>query len=234
MLQLQLPLLNKMKRNTLLSLSVSVMCLVILTLIEQYVKPNYLIKSCLKLLLLMSPIILNAFLTGKSLTEIIRMKKLRSARILYFGMFRAYCCIIIIFLVFRNYIDLKQIRTNLMNKEQLTKDNCLYIFAYIILVNSFIEEAFFRGFIYHLFEAEEKRRTGIIVSAILFALYHIGIVSNWFNPLIFALCIFGLAGCGMLLQWISLKFGTLKASWLIHGCANLAINTIGVIMIFNL
>lgn len=137
-------------------------------------------------------------------------------------------------MIFRNGIDLDQIRNNLMNKEHLTRQNCLYIFAYIILVNSFIEEAFFRGFIYHLFETDNRKNVGVIVSAILFALYHIGIVSNWFNPLIFVICIAGLAGCGMILQWVSMKFGTLKASWLIHGCANLAINTIGVIMIFNL
>ncbi|MBQ1522888.1 MAG: CPBP family intramembrane metalloprotease [Erysipelotrichaceae bacterium] len=223
-----------MKKNTVLSLAVSVICLVILTFIEQYVKPGYTVKSCLKLLLLLVPMILYSFISRKKISDIIRLYKLNSARLLYIGMLRAYCCIIIVFLIFRNSIDLDQIRNNLMNKEHLTKQNCLYIFTYIIFVNSFIEEAFFRGFIYHLFETDNMKTVGIIVSAILFALYHIGIVSNWFNPLIFVICIAGLACCGMILQWVSLKFDTLKASWLIHGCANLAINTIGVIMIFNL
>ena len=223
-----------MKRNIFLALTVSVTCLIILAYIEQFIKPGYLVKSICKIVLLCFPVVLYSLLSGKRLIDIIRFRKLGSAKLLYIGMLLAYLAIIAVFMVFRRDIDINNIRENLMSKEHLTQQNCLYVFLYIIIVNSFIEEAFFRGFIYHLFDSEGKGNMGIIISAVLFALYHIGIVSSWFNPLIFVLCIAGLAGCGIILQWVSLKYGTLKASWLIHACANLAINTIGILLIFKL
>lgn len=223
-----------MKKSSLTSLFAAVVSLALLTCIEQFLKPDYLFKSACKLVLLFVPIILYSKLSHQEIKEIINFRKLKSAKILYIGMVVAYVGIIIAFMLFRNSIDLNQIRENLMNKEKLTRENCLFVFAYIILVNSFLEEAFFRGFLSHLFAVEGKERIGIIFSAVCFALYHIGMVSNWFDPLIFVICIAGLAGCGILLQLVERHFGTLKASWLIHGCANLAINTIGVIVMFQL
>ena len=223
-----------MKKTSLISLIIAVVSLAILACIEQFLKPDYLVKSICKLFLLLIPIMIYSKLTDQTIKEITDFKKLKSARILYIGMALAYVGIIIAFLLFRNNIDLNQIRENLMTKEKLTRENCLFVFAYIILVNSLLEESFFRGFLCHLFTAEGKEKTGIIFSAVCFALYHIGMVSNWFNPLIFIICIAGLAGCGILLQMVERHFGTLKASWLIHGCANLAINTIGVIAMFQL
>lgn len=223
-----------MKKSSLISLILAVISLAVLAYIEQFLKPDYLIKSVCKLFLLGVPVIIYSRMNHKSLKEAVGFGKLRSARILYIGMLLAYAGIIIVFLLFKDSIDLNGIRENLMNKEKLTRENCLLVFAYIILANSLLEEAYFRGFLYQVFADEGKRKTGIIFSAICFALYHIGMVQNWFSPLIFVLCIGGLAVCGILLQMVKLKFNTLKASWLIHGCANLAINTIGIIAMFQL
>ena len=72
-----------------------------------------------------------------------------------------------------------------------------------------------------------------MVSALLFSAYHIGIFISWFNPFLFILCLAGLAAVGLFLQWISEKYQSIAASWLIHGCANIAINTIGALLIFE-
>ncbi|MBQ3376314.1 MAG: CPBP family intramembrane metalloprotease [Erysipelotrichaceae bacterium] len=221
-------------KKTVIGLLMAAVSLAIMAYVENVIAPVYLIKSACKLILFCLPVIIYACMSNQSIKEVIGLNKMKPARWLYLGMVLAYVGIIAVFLIVREQLDLENIRTSLINKEQLTRENCLFVFAYIIVVNSFLEESFFRGFIYQLFEKQGNGKTGMIVSAICFALYHIGMVSNWFNPLIFVLCITGLALCGVILQIVCLKFGSLKASWLIHGCANLAINTIGVILIFQL
>ena len=136
----------------------------------------------------------------------------------------------ILFALLKNQIDLSSIKESLIAKENLTKSNCLFVFAYIIIVNSFLEESFFRGFFYSLFE---NKKVGAVISGLVFSLYHIGIVITWFNPFVFALCIIGLAIVGMFLQWLSSKYQSIMASWITHACANIAINTIGALMIFG-
>ena len=88
------------------------------------------------------------------------------------------------FFIFKRFIDLDGIRESLIAKENLTKSNCLFVFAYIILCNSFLEESFFRGFLSGIFP---NKLVGTIVSAAVFSVYHIGIFVTWFNPFIFAI-----------------------------------------------
>ena len=54
-----------------------------------------------------------------------------------------------------------------------------------------------------------------------------------FNVFIFALCIIGLALVGLFFQWLSGKFKTIAASWMVHASANVAINVIGALLIFE-
>ena len=118
-------------------------------------------------------------------------------------------------------------------KEHLTRENFWIVFLYIIVVNSFLEEAFFRGFLFHAFQPFGTLRA-YLAGSFLFAVYHIGIVSGWFGPLMMILCILGLMGAGLFLQYIEEKNDTLLASWMVHAFANLAINTVGTIVILSL
>ena len=72
----------------------------------------------------------------------------------------------------------------------------------------------------------------MIYGSLLFAFYHLGIVALWFDLLILILCIAGLAFAGAFLQVIEIREDNLIGSWFVHGCANLAINTIGTLMLF--
>lgn len=215
-------------------MALALISLTVMSYIEKVIAPPYLIKSVCKVALFLGAIIAYSLISKEKLTEIIHLKKMKKAGILYAGMIGAYAGIIILFLLLRNVIDLDNIRSSLLVKENLTRDNFIYVFTYIIICNSFLEEAFFRGFIFHLFDTLGYRKAGYIVGGLCFALYHIGMVSGWFNPLVFALCIGGLAVVGAILQAVCSYYDSLKASWLIHACANLAINTIGTIMILGL
>ena len=69
-----------------------------------------------------------------------------------------------------------------MAKEQLTKENCLFVFAYIALCNSFLEEAFFRGFLTESFRRAGCPKAGVVCSALLFAVQIL--VVYHFSPLV--------------------------------------------------
>ena len=181
---------------------------------EQVIKPVYFIKSAVKVASFGGAVLLYALLSGQKLRDIIRLHKPKK-----------------LFLLFRSQLDLASIRESLVTKEGLTKRNCFFVFAYIILVNSFLEESFFRGFVSGLIP---NRKVGFPVSAVLFSLYHIGIIGGWFHPAILALCIAGLAVVALFLQYLLERYHSVVASYLVHASANVAINTIGALMIFNI
>lgn len=137
------------------------------------------------------------FIKNRHLTDVIRLKKLKNAKPLFVWMSCFFVGTAAAFLIFRGFIDLQNIKQNLITKENLTKGNCLFVFSYIILCNSFLEESFFRGFLSGIFT---NKWVGRVVSAFFFSLYHIGIFITWFNPFIYILCIVGLAIVGLFLQ----------------------------------
>ena len=77
-----------------------------------------------------------------------------------------------------------------------------------------------------------RKIAGLAFSSCAFAAYHIGIVDGWLNPGILALCVAGLTAAGVFLQLVCERYDSVKASWLVHGCANLAIDALGVVLIF--
>ena len=136
-----------------------------------------------------------------------------------------------LFFIFKNQIEWSGIKESLVGKEGFTRQNCLFAFAYIIIFNSFLEEAFFRGFLSGIFT---KKWVGYIISAVLFSAYHIGIVGGWFTIPIFLICIFGLVLVALFLQWLNNHYKTIVANWLVHASANIAINIIGTLLIFEI
>jgi len=207
----------------------AILFIAVMYLTEQILKPGYLIKALIKLSSIVLILLINSKIHQEKLKNLIYFRNMKPAKNLYLAMAVVFFGTLIIFCLIRNYLDLASIRQNLITKEQLTKQNCLFVFAYIAIVNSFLEEALFRGFLYHIFE---HSKTGMIFSACAFSLYHLGIIDNWLNPAILIFCMIGLVAVGIFLQMICNHYESLKASWIVHGCANLAINTIGFILIY--
>lgn len=218
------------RKKRVVGIVVALIAVAIVFLIEQIVQPGYWVKSAIKVVCFVGAIVIYSVVSGKRFTDVINLKKITNSKPLLICMACFFLGIGILFALLRNQIDLSSIKESLITKENLTKSNCLFVFAYIIVVNSFLEESFFRGFFYSLFE---NKKVGAVISGLVFSLYHIGIVITWFNPFIFALCIAGLAVVGVFLQWLSSKYQSIMASWITHACANIAINTIGALMIFG-
>lgn len=221
------------KRNKAIVITLSLLAVGIMIFVEQHLKPGYALKSIAKVLVFAGAEFLYSVMSRTPLMEVIGLRKIRKGRILFLGAAVVYAVVLIVFFIVRGQIDINGIRESLIAKEHLTRENCLFVFTYIILVNSFLEESFFRGFIYNALK-DSSKPAAAIYSAVIFALYHLGIVSGWFNPAILLLCIILLTISGLFLQSVCLHFNSLAASWFLHGFANLAINTIGVILIFEL
>ena len=202
-------------------------------LTEQMLAPPYLIKSLIKLLLTCTLIGIGTAVSKVGLKESIRFKPMQKAGKLIVFMIAVIPTVLLGFRLLRGFLDLPSIRQNLMQKEQLTKQNCLFVFAYIALINSFLEESFFRGFLTESFRRAGLPKAGTLLSALAFAVYHIGIVDSWLSIPMLLLCIAALFAAALFLQFICDHYDSVKASWLVHGCANLAINAVGILLIFR-
>ena len=203
--------------------------LLVMALVEQLWQLGYLLKSLVKVTLTVILIGMACAVQKKPPQEVIFFRRMKPAKTLFLVMGVMFAGVFLGFLLLRGGLDLNLIRERLMAKEGLTRQNCLFVFAYIILVNSFLEEAFFRGFLGHAL----PEPWGIVFGSLAFAVYHIGILDTWVNFGMLVLMTVGLAAVGAALQMICDRFDSLKASWLVHGCANLAINAIGCYVIFS-
>ena len=120
-----------------------------------------------------------------------------------------------------------------MTNENITKDNFILVYGYIIFVNSFLEEIFYRGLAFVEYRSIFGTKFAYIFSSLLFSLYHISIISSWFNPFIFVLIIALLFVAGLILDYITEKCNSYIAAWIIHMTANMSINTIGVLIMLG-
>lgn len=131
----------------------------------------------------------------------------------------------------KNLIDLDNIKDNLLRKEKITKETFPYVALYISFVNSFLEELFFRGFLFGNMKSLGKRKLGYLISPLLFALYHIAIIDSWFSTPVFILMTVGLFGVGVFFNYLYEKANSFIGPWIVHILANFAINTVGFIML---
>ena len=219
------------KKAKIICLVLAILILIFAFIEEIYIRPEYLIKCIIKISTFGGVILLYSALTKKKVVDIINLKKPEKIGTLIGGIAFFFVGMIVVFLIFKNQINLSGIKDSLGAKEGFTRENCLYAFAYIIIFNSFLEEAFFRGFLPGLFS---KKWPGYIVSAFLFSAYHIGIVGNWFNIPILLIAISGLVLVALFLQWINAHYKTIVANWLVHASANIVINSIGVLLFFDI
>jgi len=158
-----------------------------------------------------------------------KISKKQAIRSIALGIF-VYIFIIGFYLVIKNFIDLNHIQTILVKNLNVNRSNFIFVAFYIAFVNSLLEEYFFRGFIFLSLLKIHERKSAYIISAFLFAIYHVAIMANWFNIYLFILALIGLFIAGILFNWLDEGSKNIYNSWLVHMFANFAINTVGFIM----
>lgn len=212
------------------------LCALAMGIVDAIVKPPYFIKSLIKIALFMVvPLLYFALNRGefKSFKRLFipEKKMLFRAALLGVGVFSV---IIVTYLVCRNIYDFSTVAEKLTSDSGVNADNFIYVSIYISFVNSLLEEFFFRGFAFITLKRESSRLLAYIFSSSLFTLYHIGMTSGWFNPLLLVLMLVGLFIGGCIFNYLNEKSENIYMSWLVHMCANFAINLIGMFLLNNM
>jgi len=203
---------------------------VIMALIDALLSPDYFVKSAIKLLLfLIVPIIIVRSNKEISLKGLLKIERKKIVLPILWGV-GVYLFIMGAYFIIGPYFDFSNVTVALADNYGVKKENFVQVALYISFVNSLLEEFFFRGFAFLTLKKLVSRRFAYLFSAAAFSLYHIAIMSSWFNPFLFLLLIACLFVAGIFFDWLNEKSNTIYTSWLVHMCANFATNTVGFIL----
>ncbi len=209
-----------------------VICSLAMCLVDGVIQPKYLVKSLIKVILFLgAPLIY--FLIKRD--ELGAVKGLFKAKARYIftalGLGAAvYAVILGGYFALKNIFDFSGIVGKLTQDTGVSADNFIFVAAYISVINSFLEEFFFRGFSFMILKKRWKRIPAYVFSSLMFAIYHGGMTVGYFNVGIFLLTLAALFAVGMIFNFLCEKSQSIYVSWLAHMFANLSINTVGCIL----
>lgn len=138
--------------------------------------------------------------------------------------------ILIYFFATKNIINYSGTITTIMDLTGGSIVKILLIDFYIIFVNAFVEEFFFRGFVYRNIKNE---KCATFVSAVLFAMYHTLLLFKMFDLIIGTAALISLYIVGIIFIKLNEKSNNIYPSWLVHMSANLALNICGLILMLE-
>ncbi len=218
------------KRNCRIVVLLIIVACGIMAFVEAVLAPGYAIKSVIKLVLfLIVPLIVLSRQMNVALIDILKLKgkKLLFPILLGIGV---YVFIIAAYYTIGGLFDFTRVADAITGSSGVGKEEFVWVALYISFVNSILEEFFFRGIGFLLLSRFTTRRVSYVFSAAAFSLYHVAIMSSWFSIYLFLLLLFSLFVAGLLFDWLNEKSRNIYPSWLVHMCANFAINTIGFIL----
>ena len=221
-----------MKRHSMiLVVSVTILCCLVMAFVDGVFRPGYAVKSAIKIAVFMLiPLIASRIDQTVLYLPLLCLKKNGILPAVGLGI-GIYGLILGGYFLLSPYFDFSRIAGSLTENAGVTKENFLYVSLYISFANSFLEEFFFRGFVFTNLKKHSGKSLAYIFSAAAFSLYHVAMMIGWFSPLLFLLVMVGLAAGGMIFNWLNEKLDTIYCSWLTHMFANFAINTIGFMLL---
>ncbi len=104
----------------------------------------------------------------------------------------------------------------------------LGVTVYIVIINAFLEEWYFRDFAYLRLRQCLPQNMALILSAFLFSAYHLALMAGLFPLPLYIIFVIGLAGVGAVFNVIDDRYNSLWPSFVIHASANLAMNLIAM------
>ena len=216
----------KKNRKVTLIIIVSVIVVSLLFYVEQVLAIPYIYKTIIKLpLFVLLPFIIKRFILNEKMS--FHMDKTSIKLVLLSSVF-VFSVVGLAFLIARGFIDQTLIIEDFESRMKITKTMFAFAGVYTIVGNAFIEEYFFRGFIFQSLYKKGYHRLSYLLSAILFALYHIGIFMTWFTLPIMFIVLFGLFAGGIIFSYFVKRTGSVLASYVIHMSADLIIVIIGI------
>lgn len=201
--------------------------------VEQIRAVNYAVQTGIKLLMFLLIPAIYFTLTKDRNIYISKARTINEKRPILTGLFSGLLFFVVLITAYyflQPFIDFKPIISELETKLKVTPLNFIFVGIYITLGNSFIEEFFFRGFVFLGIYRTGRPGAAYLYSSLLFSLYHIMIFKNWFTLPLFLLAVFGLFVVGILFCWMDTKSKNFVNSWIAHMLADAAIILIGLKM----
>ena len=203
-----------------------------ITFIDAFVHPNYFVKIPIKILFFLAlPMLffVKNKVAFKDFKKLFVFKKdgIRKAFLLGIGV---YAVIVGGFFLTRNGIDFSNVTSSLTEGMGITAKNFIFVSLYISLMNSFLEEFFFRGFGFITLKKYTTRKVAYAFSSTLFAIYHVGMLVGMFEFWALLLLLLGLIIGGCIFNYLNELNDNVYPSWFVHMFANFAINTVGFIL----
>ncbi len=108
----------------------------------------------------------------------------------------------------------------------------LALAAYLCVVNSLLEEYVWRWFVFHHCTALVPRRAAVVLSGLLFTVHHIFALGLQFDWRITLLGSVGVCIGGIAWSWLYLRFGSVWPGWVSHAIVDIAVFTVGWMILF--
>lgn len=198
--------------------------------VDQILEISYFYKVLFKVFLILLSFIFSKYIFGMSF-KYLKPKRLSKYKIGIYLSIIGFMSIFIAFFLLRNWIDLNSIKSDFINKYQLNGIKFFIASFYLIFINAFLEEYFFRGFIFFNFS---NRKFAYFFSSFLFSVYHLSNFINWFEkPIILVLPLVGLFIVGIIFNYLCSLTEDVFHSYIPHLFADLAIVIIGYFIIIH-
>ncbi len=214
-----------MKKQLFYIIFISVIACFMLYVLERVILVSYEVKTIAKILLFtLIPLLYWKYYTPVRLKK----RKLSNLSLSVALSIATFGVIWLAFFFLKDLVDFQEIN----NQLQLSKQELVVRGIYIIVGNAFLEEFFFRGFIFLNLYRLSYRKTAYIFSSALFAIYHIAIFQSWFTLPIMLVILIALFLVGFIFNYLCQRVSSFTGSWVVHASADLAIILIGFYMFF--
>ncbi len=207
-----------------------IVCCAFMAVVDAVIQPAYAVKSLVKVILFLICPVAYIFMSKERNTKALFKPKKNAVMISLAIAIPLYAVIVGGYFILRNVFDFSNITNALTANIGVNKNNFLFVSLYISFANSLLEEFFFRGFAFLTLKKHAGRLFAHIFSAGTFAIYHIAMMTSWFSIWLYVLIIAGLFAGGIIFNLLDEKTGSICTSWIVHICANFAINTVGFIL----
>lgn len=199
--------------------------LLLIIVIHSFAPGNYVTSSLYKIIFL-TPLLYRPLFNGtnlkQSFLEHISLKTFREnagkALLVGLGLSFIYG---LHYLLFKNLIAADSIVEQLGKTASITAINIILIGLFIIVINSFLEEFFWRGFAFHELQQLMAPWKAHLITGIAFSLHHIIFYYSWFSFEIVMLVTIGLILYAIFMNLFFKRFHDLLSCWIIHAMVDI-------------
>lgn len=222
---------DKNKKKAFGIVILTIICCIIMALIETIIEPPYIVKSAVKVIVfLFFPLIYTKLMNIKLFDNAFVLDKKSIIKLFLLGS-AIYAVIIGAYALTKSVFDYSSLINSLSADQKVAENSFIWVALYISFCNSFLEELQFRLISFIKLSKCVSRKIAYTFSSVIFAVYHIAMIGTSFPLPLLLLALIGLTVGGYIFDYVDEKNENIYNSWIIHMFADFAIMTIWYIHI---